>query len=66
MTAEQEDWNDVTLRASPKGHLSQESAFLLRGLEPATTYEALVQAKNKFGWSQISDTFYFNTRGFGK
>ncbi|XP_075221465.1 protein amalgam-like [Lycorma delicatula] len=65
VTAEQEDWNDVVLRASPKGHFSQETAFLLRGLEPATTYEALVQAKNRFGWSQISDTFYFNTRGFG-
>lgn len=36
-------------------------SFLLRGLHPATNYEARVQARNDHGWNKLSSIFPFST-----
>ncbi|RZF35719.1 hypothetical protein LSTR_LSTR009587 [Laodelphax striatellus] len=58
-----DEWNDVILPAAPSEQYTQQMSYLIRNLEPALHYEARVQAKNRFGWSHISDTFHFSTRG---
>ena len=40
-------------------------SYLIRGLEPSSQYEARVQARNRFGWNQISEIFRFSTRAIG-
>ncbi|XP_046382567.1 lachesin-like isoform X2 [Ischnura elegans] len=37
--------------------------FNIRGLEAGSVYEALVQAKNRYGWNEVSDLYQFYTRG---
>jgi hypothetical protein len=39
----------------------QTMSYVIRGLEPGQNYEAKVQARNKFGWSPISEAFTFQT-----
>ena len=34
----------------------------ITSLHPATDYEAIVMVENKFGWSEESEIFRFNTR----
>ncbi|XP_039280250.1 limbic system-associated membrane protein [Nilaparvata lugens] len=58
-----DEWNDVILPAAPSEQFTQQMSYMIRGLEPALHYEARVQAKNRFGWNDISDTFLFTTRG---
>ncbi|XP_075214141.1 limbic system-associated membrane protein-like [Lycorma delicatula] len=58
-----DEWNDVILPAAPSEQFTQQMSYMIRGLEPAFHYEARVQAKNRFGWNDISDTFHFTTRG---
>ncbi|XP_014251664.1 limbic system-associated membrane protein isoform X1 [Cimex lectularius] len=60
------DWNDVILPNMPSGHYTQHMSYMIRGLEPAVQYEARVQAKNRFGWSQMSEDFLFVTKGIGQ
>ncbi|GJQ79727.1 hypothetical protein Trydic_g5872 [Trypoxylus dichotomus] len=36
-------------------------SYVIRGLEPAQNYEAKVQARNRYGWSPISEPFTFQT-----
>lgn len=60
------DWNDVILPAMASEQFTQQMSYLIKGLEPAVTYEAKVQAKNRFGWNQVSDRFQFTTRGSGQ
>ncbi|XP_059095815.1 brother of CDO-like [Tigriopus californicus] len=48
----------------PKNNLYQE-AYSLGPLLPDSSYEAKVSAKNRFGWSQTSETFQFYTQGKG-
>ncbi|GFG36897.1 hypothetical protein Cfor_08702, partial [Coptotermes formosanus] len=57
------DWNDVILSPIPSGKPTQKMTYLIRGLEPSSQYEARVEAKNRFGWSQSSDSFTFYTTG---
>ncbi|EEB18285.1 limbic system-associated membrane protein precursor, putative [Pediculus humanus corporis] len=59
------DWNDVILPAIPSELFSQQMSYLIRGLEPSSQYEARVQARNRFGWNQISEIFRFSTRAIG-
>ncbi|KAK6632354.1 hypothetical protein RUM44_007395, partial [Polyplax serrata] len=56
------DWNDVILPAIPSELFSQQMSYLIRGLEPSSQYEARVQARNRFGWNQLSEIFRFSTR----
>ncbi|XP_046382563.1 neural cell adhesion molecule 1-like isoform X1 [Ischnura elegans] len=59
-----------SLLASNKGHNGQShgtvhwGSLMLKELEPASDYEAKVQARNRFGWSEASKRFTFSTRGF--
>ncbi|KAJ8910010.1 hypothetical protein NQ315_006014, partial [Exocentrus adspersus] len=56
------DWRDVILPASPSQSPGVQSmSYVIRGLEPGQNYEAKVQARNKFGWSPVSEAFTFQT-----
>lgn len=60
------DWNDVVLPAIASELFTQQMSYVFRGLEPGAQYEARVQARNRFGWNQLSDKFQFSTRGTGR
>lgn len=61
------DWRDVILPASPSQSPGVQSmSYVIRGLEPGQNYEAKVQARNKFGWSPISEAFTFQTTDTGR
>ncbi|XP_046675364.1 limbic system-associated membrane protein-like isoform X2 [Homalodisca vitripennis] len=57
------DWSNVILPAIPSEQFTQQMSYVIKGLEGAAQYEAKVQAKNRFGWNQESETFHFHTRG---
>ncbi|XP_013178977.1 PREDICTED: lachesin-like [Papilio xuthus] len=57
-------WHDVVIPApQPAGALTHRVAHELRGLQPGAVYEAIVQAKNRYGWNEVSDIFQFHTLG---
>ncbi|KAJ2941844.1 hypothetical protein O0L34_g10652 [Tuta absoluta] len=57
-------WHDVVLPApAPAGSLTHHVEHELKGLEAGAFYEAIVQAKNRYGWNEVSDIFQFNTLG---
>lgn len=78
MMAYRNEWNSVLLPgegvvnpqlpAPPPypGVTRQKKFYLIRGLQPATNYEARVQAKNVHGWNKMSPIFHFTTRSNGK
>ncbi|XP_055644750.1 hemicentin-1-like isoform X3 [Toxorhynchites rutilus septentrionalis] len=56
------DWRDVVLPAFPYSHhYTQGTSYLLRGLESDQQYEARVQSRNRYGWSDFSESFLFTT-----
>ncbi|XP_063910469.1 limbic system-associated membrane protein isoform X2 [Zophobas morio] len=56
------DWRDVILPATQAQNSGfQTMSYVIRGLEPGQSYEAKVQARNKFGWSPVSEAFTFQT-----
>ncbi|KAG5671061.1 hypothetical protein PVAND_001276 [Polypedilum vanderplanki] len=36
-------------------------SYMIRGLEPDQQYEAKVTARNRYGWSEVSERFTFST-----
>jgi len=61
-------WNNIIVKASEPNSLEkpgflQTKTFLLENLWPDSTYESQVQAHNQHGWSDMSKTFKFDTRG---
>lgn len=61
-------WHDVVIAApgpsgAPGASLTHRVAHELRGLQPGAVYEAIVQAKNRYGWNEVSDIFQFHTLG---
>lgn len=60
------EWRNLTVPAgaASSGALTSH-AFVLRGLESDTQYEALLAARNRFGWSAHSPLFAFTTLGPG-
>ncbi|XP_026325473.1 igLON family member 5-like [Hyposmocoma kahamanoa] len=57
-------WHDVVIPApAPAGSLTHRVTHELRGLEAGAVYEAIVQAKNRYGWNEVSDIFQFHTLG---
>ncbi|XP_065202964.1 lachesin-like isoform X2 [Planococcus citri] len=60
-------WHDIMLHPhcpkSEKNDPKCEMSHLIRGLDPGSSYEAIVQAKNKYGWNEVSDLYQFYTRG---
>lgn len=50
-------WHDVILTPSARPitePLTHVMAFTLRGLQPSSVYEAIVQAKNRYGWNEVN------------
>ncbi|XP_044759948.1 lachesin-like [Coccinella septempunctata] len=62
-------WNSVILPANPgadnppyPGVTRQKMWYLMRQLQPGTTYEVRVQARNVHGWNKMSPIFHFTTK----
>lgn len=50
-------WHDVILTPAPRASsepLSHVMSFTLKALLPGSVYEAIVQAKNRYGWNEVS------------
>ena len=45
----------------PAGSLTHRVTHELRGLEPGAVYEAIVQAKNRYGWNEVRVYFSLQT-----
>ncbi|XP_022916883.1 limbic system-associated membrane protein-like [Onthophagus taurus] len=65
------DWNSIVLSKTSgintvlppyPGVTRQRDFHMLKNLQPGTSYEVRVQAKNAHGWNKISPTFHFTTR----
>lgn len=51
-------WHDVVIPApEPAGSLTHRVTHELKGLEPGAVYEAIVQAKNRYGWNEVRENF---------
>lgn len=60
--AEGSDWTNVIIPGDDNTNSQvQTMRWRLDNLFPDTTYECLVQARNKYGWSQASKMFTFTT-----
>ncbi|CAB3368811.1 Hypothetical predicted protein [Cloeon dipterum] len=63
-------WHDVILAPNPMtatvGFLGKagrhKASYVIRPLQPGGAYEAVVQARNRFGWGEVSDLYKFYTR----
>lgn len=55
------EWNDVILPAVPSEQFTHRMSYNIRGLDTAADYEAKVMAKNRFGWTPMSEVFKFTT-----
>lgn len=58
-------WHDVSVPPTNGETFSHLMSYNIRALEPAAVYEAIVQAKNRYGWSEVTDAYQFFTRGPG-
>ena len=59
-------WTDVSPpfeNREPNTHLM---SYNIQHLDPSSVYEALVQAKNRYGWNEVSEMFQFYTRAAGE
>ncbi|GFY39753.1 receptor-type tyrosine-protein phosphatase S [Trichonephila inaurata madagascariensis] len=57
------EWESKTIPATDKREGNMHSqVYQLVDLDPATSYEAVVTARNKFGWSKQSDALVFTTK----
>ena len=62
-------WNNIILSSRSHrddGSLEHRQGFVLNNLRQEASYEAQIQARNKFGWSQVSEKFEFYTRIAGE
>ncbi|CAD7084484.1 unnamed protein product [Hermetia illucens] len=58
-------WHDVILRPEHRTNgepLTHVMSYTIKGLFPSSVYEAIVQAKNRYGWNEVSDIFQFYTQ----
>uniref|UniRef100_A0A1B0D7M6 Fibronectin type-III domain-containing protein n=1 Tax=Phlebotomus papatasi TaxID=29031 RepID=A0A1B0D7M6_PHLPP len=49
-------WHDVILTPTPRSSPEPSEhimSFHLRGLQPSSVYEGIVQAKNRYGWNEV-------------
>ncbi|GFR14713.1 receptor-type tyrosine-protein phosphatase S [Trichonephila clavata] len=61
------EWESKTIPATDKREGNTHSqVYQLVDLDPATSYEAVVTARNKFGWSKQSDALVFTTKSQDK
>lgn len=55
-------WHDVILTPTPRASTEPLTHFMfytLKGLHPSSVYEAIVQAKNRYGWNEVSGLSIF-------
>lgn len=61
-------WHDVVIHAP--SHVESKAthvmSYNIRGLEPASIYEVIIQAKNKYGWNEVSDLYQFRTHNMNE
>ena len=60
------DWTNMiipSVEISRSNELSYRLQFSLHNLLESSSYEVIIQTRNKVGWSQSSDTFVFTTSG---
>lgn len=54
-------WRELTIPAEDALGPYHTKGYVLKGLEAAKVYECTVQARNKYGWSEISKLMRFAT-----
>ena len=59
-------WHDIILQPPHDETFTHVMSYNIRGLEPGSVFEAIVQAKNRYGWNEVSDLYQFYTRGAGE
>lgn len=59
-------WHDVLVIPVNGDSYSHHMSYNIRNLEPGLAYEAIVQAKNRYGWNEVSDLYQFTTRGLNE
>ncbi|XP_071449824.1 protein CEPU-1-like [Hetaerina americana] len=57
------NWTEVVIPADGQSALVHSKSFILRGLSPGASYEAVVRSRNAYGWSPPSEVFAFATDG---
>eukprot|EP00094_Tigriopus_californicus_P007073 TCALIF_06809-PA protein Name:"Similar to LAC Lachesin (Schistocerca americana)" AED:0.10 eAED:0.10 QI:0/0.83/0.71/1/0.83/0.85/7/550/467 len=57
-------YNNIIINGVGTHGFEHHQSYILENLIPNSMYEAQIQAKNKFGWSGVSDKFQFFTRGY--
>ncbi len=57
------DWTNVIIPGSLRQSSStnQKTTWIIQNLQPESTYECLVQARNRYGWSRPSPRISFTT-----
>ncbi|KAG5671483.1 hypothetical protein PVAND_001677 [Polypedilum vanderplanki] len=61
------NWNELVLYPSVSRHDSRHfvMSYIITKLEHNSVYEVMVQAKNRYGWNEVSDIHQFHTRSYG-
>jgi hypothetical protein len=59
-------WHEIKLPAPRDETFTHAMSYTIKGLEHESVFEAIVQAKNKYGWNEVSDLYQFYTTGKGK
>ncbi|XP_059608841.1 opioid-binding protein/cell adhesion molecule homolog [Phlebotomus argentipes] len=57
------DWTELTIPGQYSDGPIHTSSYELRGLSPASVYEVVVAARNRYGWSDASKVMRFATAG---
>nr|CAD7441540.1 unnamed protein product [Timema bartmani] len=56
-------WHDVILQPQNGETFTHVMSYNIRGLDHGSVFEAIIQAKNRYGWNEVSDLYQFYTRG---
>ncbi|KAL4154420.1 hypothetical protein QTP88_000295 [Uroleucon formosanum] len=56
-----DDWTELLLNPASTDQLEKSRTETIRDLDPGTKYEATVQSRNRYGWSEVSQSFFFTT-----
>ncbi|XP_066907483.1 lachesin isoform X2 [Halyomorpha halys] len=56
-------WHELIVHPPHGDNLFHLMYYNIRGLEASSVYEAIAQAKNRYGWNEVSDLYQFYTRG---
>ncbi|BES88449.1 Immunoglobulin V-set domain [Nesidiocoris tenuis] len=59
-------WHEVILHPNNGETFTHLMSYNIRNLDAASVFEAIAQAKNRYGWNEVSDLYQFYTRGPGE